>query len=145
MQTDPASSFSATTMHVPVTGIGAATTLQTNFVDARGFRFAYIILSLGAVTGTGVTLDFNVEAGSVGSGTAAVDITGAAFALTSVESSDNLTFVGMIDLTKLASTDRYLSGDIVTAGSTPSVAFSSVVLLTQAEDSALSKAAAFSV
>lgn len=145
MQNFPASAFYCRQMHNPVAGIAGATTAQNTVIDTKGFRYAYIILMLGAVTGTDVTLDFNVESGSASNGSGATDISGALIALTATESKDGLTYVGVIDLTKLADGNRYLSGDIVTAGTTPSVAFSSCVVLTQAEDSALATAAVFSV
>jgi hypothetical protein len=145
MQNHPASAFKAQTMHVPVAGIAAATTAQTNVIDTKGFRFAYIVLMLGAVTGTAVTLDFNIESGSASNGSGATDITDALIALTAVESKDNNSYVGVIDLSKLADGHRYLSGDIVTAGTTPAVTFASYVILTQAADSALATAATFSV
>lgn len=145
MQDHPASALQALNMHRPVAGIGAATTAQNNVIDTKGFRFALIILTLGAVTGTDVTLEFNVESGSASNGSGATDISGALISLTAVESKDGNVYTGVIDLFKLPEGHRYLSGDIVTAGTTPAVTFTSQVVLTQAEDSALVTAPTFSV
>ena len=143
MQNDPASNFKADTMLYPVV-LGAATTAQDTVIDATGFRYAYVILSIGAASAgaADLTLDFNVEAAATSGGTG-VDITGAVFNLLDVGNNDDSTYVGQIDL---QGQDVFLSGDIVTAGTaTVSVAVSVTVVLTQAEDSSLATAATWSV
>ena len=111
----------------------SSTFTEDTVVDTLGFRFAHIIVPLGAATGTAPTLSLQIEAGAVSDGSSPSDITGAV--ITADGTDDDTVFQGVIDLKKVGA--RYLSCTGTIGGTTPSFTLAVLVVLSDQLDSGL--------
>lgn len=132
MRFDPKSNSIARLAVNPVAK--TATFTESTVIDMKGFRYARILVILGAISGTTPDLDLVFSAGAASNGSDAVAITGAAIANLAAADA-NTVKQGLIDLKKVG--NRYLSIDGTVSGTTPSFLIGVVVELMDALDTEL--------